>query len=378
MADKTINDLTPAEQVNASDLFVLEQNSTAKKLTGQILVNWLTHYADGHGGIQTIAKTSTSGLVDTYTITFADGEPTTFTVTNGAKGDTGAAWYVWIKYSSTEPDSDADMGDLPDKWVGIYSGTASNPPSAYTSYTWYEIKGDKGDTGDPATLLQATTQYQVSNVGDTIPTTWVDTIPQVGNGEYLWTKVTATFNSGDPLIWYSVSYNGVNGAGAVSTVNSQNPDGNGNVTIGASNISSVPVSPAAESGTLAKDIQDLRDADTGLTNNKQNKITASGILLGAGNGVVGAAVKGTDYAAKSFTVQLASGSWSNNAQTVSNANFLASGYVYSVSPTSASRAVYLDSNIYADDVTTSGSMTFHCDSAPSSSLTVNVMRVVSA
>lgn len=40
-------------------------------------------------GISSISKTGTSGLVDTYTITMTDGTKPTFTVTNGAKGDTG-------------------------------------------------------------------------------------------------------------------------------------------------------------------------------------------------------------------------------------------------------------------------------------------------
>ena len=38
-------------------------------------------------GISSIAKTSTDGLVDTYTITFTNGTTTTFTVTNGADGE---------------------------------------------------------------------------------------------------------------------------------------------------------------------------------------------------------------------------------------------------------------------------------------------------
>ena len=38
-------------------------------------------------GIVSITKTGTSGLVDTYTITFTDGTTTTFAVTNGADGD---------------------------------------------------------------------------------------------------------------------------------------------------------------------------------------------------------------------------------------------------------------------------------------------------
>lgn len=47
-------------------------------------------------GIASITKTGTSGLVDTYTITFTDGSTTTFTVTNGKDGEGGgggsAAW----------------------------------------------------------------------------------------------------------------------------------------------------------------------------------------------------------------------------------------------------------------------------------------------
>ncbi len=41
-------------------------------------------------GISAIAKTGTEGLVDTYTITYTNGDTTTFTVTNGAQGQQGA------------------------------------------------------------------------------------------------------------------------------------------------------------------------------------------------------------------------------------------------------------------------------------------------
>ena len=81
---------------------------------------------------------------------------------------------------------------------------------------------------------------------------------------------------------------------------------------------------------------------------------------------------------KAFTVTLASGSWSSNAQTVSNAYFLASGYSYIVSPASASFTDYGNAKIYADNVTTNGQMTFHCDTVPSTNLTVNVQRVVAS
>lgn len=111
---------------------------------------------------------------------------------------------------------------------------------------------------------------------------------------------------------------------------------------------------------------------------KQAKISVSGMLKGTGNGAVSAAVKGTDYAALSFTINLLSSGWSNGTQTISNANFLATGFAFTVAPNSAARSKYMESLIYADDVTVDGQMTFHCDTAPDTNLTVNILRVVSA
>lgn len=72
MADKSIEQLNAAEKVYLSDLFVLQQSGTAKKLTGQVLKNWLLELAQGHGGITSIKLQSTSGLTKTYRITLAD------------------------------------------------------------------------------------------------------------------------------------------------------------------------------------------------------------------------------------------------------------------------------------------------------------------
>lgn len=83
MADRSISELTPVTTVNSDDAFVLQQNNRAMRLTGQTLLNWLAPALDGHGGINNIAKTSTSGNVDTYTITYADETTTTFSVSNG-------------------------------------------------------------------------------------------------------------------------------------------------------------------------------------------------------------------------------------------------------------------------------------------------------
>lgn len=77
-----------------------------------------------------------------------------------------------------------------------------------------------------------------------------------------------------------------------------------------------------------------------------------------------------------LTVTLAAASWSSKTQTVSNAAFVVSGYSYIVAPASASYAAYASAQIYADDVTVAGSMTFHCvGDEPTGDLTVNILKV---
>lgn len=277
MADKAISELIAAEQIKAADLFVLEQDSAAKKLTGQILLNWLTAAADGHGGISSIVKQSTSGLtdtyritmadtttfdftvkngrgisaiakvsvsglVDTYRITYNDNTTSTFTITNGAKGDKGDNAYVWIRYASQKPTAAShSFGVLPDNWMGVYSGNSATAPTDWTKYQWFEIKGEKGDIGNPALLTSQSVTYQASTSGNVIPSgNWQGSIPTVAQGAYLWTRVAMTFNSGNPIYAYSVSRMGLDGTGAVSKVCGKEPNSNGNVELGAENVGALP------------------------------------------------------------------------------------------------------------------------------------------
>lgn len=355
MADRAISELIAANQVTSTDLFVLEQSGTAKKLTGQTLENWLLSFADGHGGIQSVVKNSTSGLADTYRMTFADtttfdfvvtngkginsvtktgtsdlvdtyaigyndGTSDTFTVTNGAKGDPGDNAYVWIKYASQEPtESSHSFGDVPDNWIGVYSGNLSSAPTDWTQYKWFEMKGQKGDIGDAATLDSYATEYLSSDSGTVIPSgSWTTSIPSVAQGKYLWTRTTLVFNTGDTVAYYSVSRMGIDGAGSVVTVAGVSPDADGNVALKPSDIGAASITTA--------------------------------------------------------TATLEAGGWVDKEQTVNVSGADVSNLVM-VAPAPDSHVAYAEANIWCT-AQNAGSLTFSCETVPSVAIVVNVVMVV--
>ena len=222
MADKTVGELPRASTVTTTDLFVMEQAGQAKSLTGQVLINDLATALDGHGGIKSItlnddytltfimsddtevhttsvrgatgakgdkgtdgraitsvAKISTSGLVDTYKISFSDNTSTNFTVTNG---------------SSIKSIAKTATSGLTDTYtVTLTDGTTST----------FNVKNGNG-------IASITLQSGTHAAGTT------DTY-----------KIT--FDNGE-FTTFSV-YNGMNGSGSVVTVNGTAPDTDGNVVL---------------------------------------------------------------------------------------------------------------------------------------------------
>ena len=301
MADKAITDLNtiPGSVDDNNTWFAVAQSGTAYKVSGHEFTLALGTILDGHGGIKTIvytppvapsltgtmvitladnstttvyvengkgissiAKVSTAGLVDTYRITYNDSTTSTFTVTNGAKGDTGDSWFVWIRYAGSMPTSDSDMGTTPDDWIGIYSGTEDDPSTLhYTDFDWFEYKGEKGDTGTASAITTQAVGYQASNSGTVVPSgSWTTTIPTVPPGSFLWTRTQLAFNDGSVVTAYSVSRFGIDGTGAVSTVNSISPDGNGNVALTADDI------PLSNNISVEDTVEQI-ETDVGNVNN---------------------------------------------------------------------------------------------------------------
>ncbi len=84
-----------------------------------------------------------------------------------------------------------------------------------------------------ATSITSTvTTYQNSTSGNTVPTgTWENTQPTTPQGQYLWTRTVLTWNNGQTTTLYSVSRQGIDGEGSVSSVLGYSPDSDGDVTI---------------------------------------------------------------------------------------------------------------------------------------------------
>ncbi len=113
----------------------------------------------------------------------------------------------------------------------------------------------RGKEGTAAILSDSATVYQISDNGSTIPTgDWSSTMPEPQEAEYLWTRITLNFNTGYPVVYYSVARSGMDGAGTVKKVCSKSPTGDGNVALVASDVSAVPTSRTVNGMSLSNDI----------------------------------------------------------------------------------------------------------------------------
>lgn len=133
-------------------------------------------------GIASITKTGTSGLVDTYTITFDDGSTTTFTVTNGSD----ASVTIQTSWGGTTSDSkvpsekltkdslddkvskSSTTGLLKNDGTVMTSGTGSGNYSAgnhtHSGYVSTSDIADNLTTNDSSKVLSAKQGYQLNQL----------------------------------------------------------------------------------------------------------------------------------------------------------------------------------------------------------------------
>ena len=236
MADRPISALAPVTQIQDADMFVLQQGDYARQLTGLLLKTWLNSKC----GIKNIAKTSTSGIVDTYTVTTEDNNTYTFTVTNGdgiksisSPSSSGLVdtytitldsnrTYTFtvtngksissVTYKSSTPASGTNVGY--DTYQINYNDNTSSTFNAYYGKDIYL-------NGNPPV------KYALTSSGTSQPATtssdWKDSISALGSvkGKYLWIWDRLTYNTGQNEDRFSVTYNGADGTGSVNSVNSK-------------------------------------------------------------------------------------------------------------------------------------------------------------
>jgi hypothetical protein len=190
--------------------------------------------SDGKSPMPTITVTATSALTKSGTITIpivVDGDITinkTFSYSIAFKGQTGQnGTSVTVSSTSVTYQIGASGTNKP---TGEWSATVPNVPNGQFLWTKTVVKysdgksteaysvsykgtnGTNGSNGTSVTVSSTSVTYQTGTSGTTPPTgTWSPTVPNVANGQYLWTKTVVKYSDGKSTESYSVSYKGTNG-----------------------------------------------------------------------------------------------------------------------------------------------------------------------
>lgn len=190
--------------------------------------------SDGKSLQPTITITATSALTKSGTITIpivVDGDITinkTFSYSIAFKGQTGQNG-TSVTVSSTSVTYQVGTSGT-NKPTGEWSATVPNVPNGQFLWTKTVVKysdgksteaysvsykgtnGTNGSNGISVTVSSTSVTYQTGTSGTTPPTgTWSPTVPNVANGQYLWTKTVVKYSDGKSTESYSVSYKGTNG-----------------------------------------------------------------------------------------------------------------------------------------------------------------------
>lgn len=190
--------------------------------------------SDGKSLQPTITITATSALTKSGTITIPiviDGDITinkTFSYSIAFKGATGQnGTSVTVSSTSVTYQIGASGTTKP---TGTWSPNVPNVPNGQFLWTKTVVKysdgksteaysvsykgtnGTNGSNGTSVTVSSTSVTYQTGTSGTTPPTgTWSPTVPNVANGQYLWTKTVVKYSDGKSTESYSVSYKGTNG-----------------------------------------------------------------------------------------------------------------------------------------------------------------------
>lgn len=272
-------------------------------------------------GISSIAKTGTSGLVDTYTVTFTDGTTTTFTVTNGQNG-TGSVSDV-LQNGVSVLDGNTAKVTVPTKTSDLTNDSNFVADSSYVHTDNNYTTTEKNKLAGIASGAEVNVQSDW-NESDSTDDAYIKNKPSIP------TKTTDLTNDSNFVADASYVHTDNNFTSTEKTKLSG-------------------IAQGAEVNVQANWNETSSSSDAYIRN------------------------KPTIPKVSSVTVSLAVANWSNNSQTVSVTGVTASNNVI-VSPAPSSIDNYVAAGIKCT-AQASNSLTFTCTTTPSTAISVNILII---
>lgn len=287
-------------------------------------------------GISSITKTGTSGLVDTYTITYTDSSTSTFTVTNGDDGDDGVGIRSIAKTGTS---------GLVDTYTITYT---DNTTSTFT------VTNGQNGTGSVSDVLQNGVSVLDGDTAKVVVPTKTSDLTNDSNfvvdANYVHTDANFTTTEKNKLA-------GIASGAEVNVQSDWNATSGDALILNKPTIPTVPTNVSAftnDAGYLTA------ETDPVFVASPAHGITSANISSWNGKASV-----------SSITVNLVVANWSNNSQTVTATGVTASNNVI-VSPAPASIDDYVAGGIKCT-AQGSGTLTFTCTTTPSTAISVNVL-----
>lgn len=165
----------------------------------------------------TVATGVTVSLQWSYSIAFTGGKGDTGDAGRGVTGTT--VQYAPGTLPTTPPSSGWDdtvpsVDEGKYLWVKtVFTYSSGDPVTTYS----VAKQGEKGSTGNG--ISSTVVEYAESTSGVTPPTTiasWGSDIPNVAQGNYLWTRTTTNYTGSNPTVSYSVARIGMDGEPATT------------------------------------------------------------------------------------------------------------------------------------------------------------------
>lgn len=314
-------------------------------------------------GIASIAKTAETGLVDTYTITYTNGNTATFTVTNGADGQDGqdgaAGADGYSPSASVSKSGDTATVTITDK-NGTTTATITDGQDGADGQDGQD--GQDGHT--PVITASKTGKVTTVYVDGTAVATINDGQDGAGSVADVTQNGVSVLDGTTAKVTVPTTAADVGAVPTTRTVNGKALSSD--ITLSASDVSALP-----SSTTIPTKVSELNN-DSGFITTETDPVFVASAAYGISSANI-SAWSAKQNALGTLTVTLTVLGWSSDAQTVTATGVTSSNTVI-VSPSPSDMEDYTDAGIVCTAQGTN-SLTFECDTTPSSAIDVNVVII---